>query len=61
MKLLHYFAIIYAALTLGNLVLGEELNSLVDARRSGGTSTGSFVGNALPSSVFPFWRSDSFL
>jgi hypothetical protein len=51
MKTLRYLAIVYAALTLASMAFAEELTTLVDARRSGGTSTGTFVNTALPSFV----------
>ncbi len=49
MKILRYLAIVYAALTIGSMAFAEELTTLVDARRSGGTSTGTFANTALPS------------
>lgn len=49
MKRLTYLALIFSAITLGNLLQGATLVSLVDARRTGGTAVGSFVGSTLPS------------
>ena len=49
MKTLRYFALINIALTIGEFSFGATLASQVDARRSGGTATGTFVNNELPS------------
>ena len=49
MKTLRYIALINVALTIGQFAIGATLASQVDARRSGGTATGTFVSNELPS------------
>lgn len=49
MKRITYLALIFAAITLGSFLQGATLVSQVDARRTGGTSVGSFVGSVLPS------------
>lgn len=48
MKTLRFIALINIVLTIGQLASGATLASQVDARRSSGTATGTFVNNELP-------------
>ncbi len=49
MNLLRYLGLVYLGINLLNVAFGATLLSLVDARPTGGTATGAFVNNELPS------------
>jgi hypothetical protein len=49
MKTLRFICLIQIILISAQMLFGATLVSQVDARRSGGTSTGTFVDNTLPS------------
>lgn len=48
MKALRFICLIQVILLSAQMLFGATLVSLVDARRSGGTATGTFVDNTLP-------------
>lgn len=49
MKALRFICLIQIILLSAQMLFGATLVSLVDARRTGGTGTGTFVNNELPS------------
>jgi hypothetical protein len=49
MKTLRFVCLVQLILLTAEMLFGATLVSLVDARRSGGTATGTFVANELPS------------